>query len=160
MRYYFILLIGLMMACNQEGKQINGLQAKIDSLQYRLNMSYKPGFGEFMSDIQMHHAKLWFAGINQNWPLADFEMNEIKESIDGIKQYCQDRTETKAITMINPAMDSLSNAITHMNTGLFKSSFVLLTKTCNNCHLATEHAFNMVTIPTSPPVVNQDFKPH
>ena len=155
-----MLLVGLITACKQQDKQINVLQAKIDSLQHELNRSYKPGFGEFMSAIQMHHAKLWFAGINQNWPLADFEMNEIKESIEGIKQYCQDRTETKAITMIDPALDSITNAITRMNPALFKSSFVLLTKTCNNCHQATEHAFNQVTIPSAPPVVNQDFKPN
>ena len=35
-----------------------------------------PGFEEFMSNIQAHHAKLWFAGQNHNWKLADFEIHE------------------------------------------------------------------------------------
>lgn len=135
------------------------MQATIDSLQKQLNETYKPGFGEFMSGIQTHHAKLWFAGQDQNWPLADFEVHEIQESLDAIQKYCSDRPEVKAIGMINPPIDSVINAIRQKNTELFRSSFMLLTNTCNNCHKATEHGFNVVTVPTSLPVVNQDFKP-
>jgi len=51
-------------------------------------VSYKPGFGEFMGGIQVHHEKLWFAGTNQNWKLAGFEIHEIKESMDDIRKYC------------------------------------------------------------------------
>jgi hypothetical protein len=135
------------------------MQATIDSLQKQLNETYKPGFGEFMSGIQTHHAKLWFAGQNQNWPLADFEVHEIQEALEDLQKFCSDRPELKTIEMINPAMDSVNNAIQQKNPQLFKSSFVLLTNTCNNCHKATEHGFNVVTVPTNLPVVNQDFKP-
>jgi hypothetical protein len=111
-----------------------------------------------MLGIQLHHAKLWFAGQNQNWPLADFEVNEIKESLEDIQKYCTDRPEVKAIGMITPAIDSVNAAIQHKNDQSFKSSFIVLTNTCNNCHKATDHGFNVVTIPTGVPVVNQDFK--
>jgi hypothetical protein len=134
------------------------MQATIDSLQKQLAETYKPGFGEFMSGIQTHHAKLWFAGQNQNWLLADFEVHEIKESLDAIQKYCSERPEMKAIGMINPSIDSVNNAIQQKNFQLFKSSFILLTNTCNNCHKATDHGFNVVTVPTNLPVVNQDFK--
>ena len=86
-----ILLTFTLFACNQQVNKTQNLQSQIDSLQSKLNDSYKPGFGEFMSSIQVHHEKLWFAGINQNWKLADFEINEIKESLDDISQYCTDR---------------------------------------------------------------------
>ena len=74
----FILLLALA-ACNQQGGNTQQLQAQIDSLQHKLDSTYKPGFGEFMSSIQVHHNKLWFAGTNNNWKLADFEITEIKE---------------------------------------------------------------------------------
>jgi len=45
------------------------------------------------------------------------------------------------------------------NLQLFKSSFILLTNTCNNCHKATDHGVNVVTVPTNLPVINEDFKP-
>ena len=44
--------------------------------------AYLPGFGEFMSATQMRHAKLWFAGDAQNWDLAAFELDEIKEGLE------------------------------------------------------------------------------
>ena len=155
----FIIMGLIIISCNQQNNQTHELQAKIDSLQNKLDETYKPGFGEFMSGIQVHHAKLWFAGQNRNWPLADFEVHEIQESLDDIQKFCNDRPEVKSIGMINPAIDSVNNAIQQKNLMLFKSSFFLLTNTCNNCHKATEHAFNVVTIPVNLPVVNQEFKP-
>src|SRR6266498_5121494 len=146
-------------ACNQPYNKMQTMQAKMDSLQKQINETYKPGFGEFMTGIQSHHAKLWFAGQNQNWPLADFEMHEIKEALEDVQKFCSDRPEVKAMGMINPAIDSVANAVRQKNLQLFKSSFILLTNTCNNCHKATEHRFNVVTVPTSLPVANQDFKP-
>ena len=161
MQYLIIILVELIMvSCNQQNNQVNQMQATIDSLQKKIDETYKPGFGEFMSGIQMHHAKLWFAGQNQNWSLADFEIHEIQESLEDIQKFCSDRPETKSIGMINVPIDSVSNAIQQKNPESFKSSFILLTNTCNNCHRETEHAFNVVTIPTNLPVTNQDFKPH
>ncbi|MGN6399759.1 MAG: hypothetical protein ACTHMD_04860 [Flavisolibacter sp.] len=151
------LTIGLF-ACNRTGNT-KALQNEIDSLQARLNDAYKPGFGEFMSSIQVHHAKLWFAAQNQNWKLADFEVNEIKESLDDIKKYCTDRIETRSIDMIDQPVENVSNAIQEKNTALFKSNFVILTNTCNACHQVTKHEFNVIKIPATPPFSNQDFKP-
>ena len=146
-------------ACNPQADKTQQLQIQIDSLKSRLDNSYQPGFGEFMSSIQLHHAKLWFAGINNNWELADFEIHEIQESLDDIQQFNTDRLEAKTIGMICPAIDSVSNAIKQKNQLLFKSCYTLLTNTCNNCHKATKHEFNVVTIPAIPPISNQSFKP-
>lgn len=149
----------MLAACNPQADKTQQLQIQIDSLKSRLDNSYQPGFGEFMSSIQLHHAKLWFAGINNNWELADFEIHEIRESLDDIQQFNTDRLEAKTIGMISPAIDSVSNAIKQKNQLLFKSCFTLLTNTCNNCHKATKHEFNVVTIPAIPPISNQSFKP-
>lgn len=153
-----LAILCCVMACNQQSDNSNQMQSKIDSLQKQLDKAYKPGLGEFMTGIQLHHAKLWFAGQNQNWPLADFEIHEIQESLDDIDEFCKDRPEVKSIGMLRPAIDSVTNAIRQKDLQSFKNSFVLLTNTCNNCHKATDHGFNVVIIPTNPPVPNQDFK--
>jgi len=155
----FFLALFLLQACRQHANDRSEMNSKMDSLQKQLDESYKPGLGEFMTGIQVHHAKLWFAGQNQNWALADFEIHEMQESLEDIQKFCRDRPEVKAIGMINPAFDSINNAIRLKNIVLFKSGFILLTNTCNNCHQATKHEFNVVTIPTGPPVTNQDFRP-
>lgn len=112
-----------------------------------------------MSQIQVHHAKLWFAGKSENWKLADFEIHEIMESLDGIQQYTAERPESKKVIMLQPALDSINYAIEQKDTALFTSSFVLLTATCNRCHAAVEYDFNKVKIPEIPPLSNQVFTP-
>ena len=153
------LFVVSLLACHQEthdGGQ--NLQHQMDSLRNKINHAYSPGVGEFMSSIQMHHAKLWFAGKNENWELANFEMEEIQESLDDIQQYCADSPSIKPLPMIFPPLDSLRLAISEKNIGKFKSGFNLLTNTCNNCHKATNHAFNVIRIPDIPPVTNQVFE--
>ena len=144
-------------SCNQPTDNTTVLQNRIDSLEKKLANTYKPGIGEFMSGIQAHHIKLWFAGQNQNWKLADFEVSEITGTIEDIKNYRAEQKESKLIGMITPALDSINNAIQQKNPALFKSSYLLLTNTCNNCHIATNFEFNVIKIPETQPFSNQDF---
>lgn len=153
----FIIIFG-MVACNRPTGDNGSQKAQLDSDQKRSENIYRPGFGEFMSSIQTHHAKLWFAGQNQNWKLADFEIHEIRELFDDIKEYHRDRPETKPIEMIDPAIDSMSHAIQQKSASQFASSYTLLTNTCNSCHLKTDYEFIVIKIPDNPPLSNQDFK--
>lgn len=159
MKYIVVLSVMFVLAaCRQQESKIPGLQAEIDSLKHQLDNAYKPGFGEFMGNIQVHHDKLWFAGINNNWDLAEFEINEIKESLDDITKYCTDRPETNSIDMIEQPLQNVSNAIQGKNIKEFKNSFMTLTSTCNSCHQATKHEFNVIIVPSTPPFSNQSFK--
>lgn len=152
------ILVSLCASCGQQS-DTQKLQAQVDSLQKKLNSTYKPGLGEFMLGIQQHHAKLWFAGINKNWPLADFEVHEIGETINDIKQYCTDRPEIKSIGIIDPALTSITAAIKNKDAVAFKRSFIDLTTGCNTCHKDNQHGFNVIIIPTNLPIDNQIFKP-
>ncbi|HEV2481331.1 MAG TPA: hypothetical protein VGS79_16780 [Puia sp.] len=153
--------LGMLVACSNSGSKSNDdidvLQGRIDSLQQKLDDAYKPGLGEFMSGIQVHHAKLWFAGTAGNWKLADFEIGEIRETLDDVEKYCTDRPEVNSLPMIRPAIDSVGKAVGAQNPAAFKTAFVLLTNTCNNCHRATKHEFNVIKIPDTPPITNQVF---
>jgi hypothetical protein len=60
--------------------------------------------------------------------------------------------------MITPAIDSVDMAVQQKNSSLFKSSFILITNTCNHCHRTVNHGFNVVKIPETPPFSNQEFK--
>ncbi|HLF63492.1 MAG TPA: hypothetical protein VI603_07060 [Saprospiraceae bacterium] len=153
-----LLLIIALFSCSQPTDNTMVLQNLIDSLESKLANTYIPGFGEFMTNIQAHHAKLWFAGQNENWKLAEFEVHEIMESLDAIQKYQTDRKESRGIEMINPALDSINIAIGEENLERFKYSYTLLTNTCNNCHRATDFAFNVVKIPETSPFSNQDFR--
>jgi len=157
MRNLILPIIILLASCNTNPNSKN-LQGQIDSLNSKVHNAYQPGFGEFMSNIQLHHAKLWFAGINNNWRLADYEVHEMQEALVSIQKYNKDRPESQIIDVLYPSIDSINAAIAQKNPQFFKSSYELLTRTCNDCHKSTAHDFNVITIPTTPPISNQDFK--
>jgi hypothetical protein len=153
-----LLCIVSMSSCSQQsaGTQ-KQLEARIDSLQKIVDHSYKPGLGEFMSGIQLHHERLWFAGKNKNWALAGFEINEIREALTDISDYCKDRPETRFLPMISPSLDSLDQSIQQKNSNSFQRYYIALTGTCNSCHQATRHAFNTIKVPGSSPFSDQEF---
>lgn len=162
----FLIVILLFMAvtilpyCSHPANNHSDFQTKPDTLQTRGEHTYQPGLGEFMGNIQVHHAKLWFAGINRNWALADFEIHEISEAMEDIKEFNQDRPEVARLPMIEPAIDTVLRSIQLKDEKLFRQTFFTLTATCNSCHQATNHGFNVVIIPTQPPYSNQDFQVH
>ncbi len=154
--FLFIIILMVIVSCGNDSR-VKELQSRVDSLQNKLSQTYSAGFGEMMTNIQIHHAKLWFAGKNQNWDLAQYEMNELKETFDDIQKYQKARPESQVIPMILPALDSVSAAIKMKNPTKFESSYKFLTGTCNDCHQATSHEYNVVIIPQTPPFSNQQF---
>lgn len=150
-----VTILVLYAACtDNNNSQVQALEGRISNLEQN---KYVPGLGEFMNTIQLHHAKLWFAGNDQNWALAKYETDEMKETFDDLEKYVTDRPEVKEVPMIRPALDSMEQAITFHDLSRFKSAYIMLTNTCNNCHRATNHAFNVIIIPTQPPVTDQQF---
>jgi len=152
-----IILFGLI-SCKNDADNTKKLQSSIDSLKIEIANIYKPGFGEIMGNVQAQHAKLWFAGKNHNWKLAQFEIKELNEANDAIKKYESARKESKLIDIIKPALDSINNAVKVKNSKMFNTSFVALTNACNNCHHLTNFGFNIVKIPDVSSFTNQDFK--
>jgi hypothetical protein len=159
MKMFLPLFITLLAACNSNEPLKTNPAITPDSL-HKMMEPYAPGLGEIMGGIQTHHAKLWYAGIKDNWKLAQYEIDELKERFEQARTVETDRPEVKMIPMMYPSIDSIKAAIIHKNLAQFKSGFQLLTASCNSCHSANNFEFNIITIPTAPPVSNQDFKVH
>jgi hypothetical protein len=152
-----VLLFGLF-SCNNQNINTQTLQNQIDSLKTQLNHVYKPGFGFLMTNIQAHHAKLWFAGINENWKLAQFEVKELKEITDEIQKYQKDRKETELMSMLEPGLVEIERAVSSGNLDAFKKSYTQLTIACNECHKLTDFEYNTVKVPETLEFSNQEFK--
>ena len=157
-KFFFPAVIVIFsVSCNQKTDHLASLEKQIDSMSKRIDSTFSPGLGEFMVSIQLHHAKLWFAGKNGNWELANFETGEIQEDLDNIQHYNRDRPEIKELPMIFSPLDSLKSAVAKKDPAGFNRGYILLTNTCNNCHQVTKHGFNKIKIPESLPVTNQVF---
>lgn len=139
--------------------EINFVNAKNDSLQKEIE-SIKPGLGELMLNIQVHHNKLYFAGKNANWQLAQFEYDEIMEIITQAQAIERDRSEVKLFKpMLYSPLDSIQLSIKKKDVIKFTNAFSNLTNACNNCHANTKYSFNKILIPDHPPYSNQEFVP-
>jgi len=163
MKYLAIIFVVLMFSSCTKLERAHKYRNAIDSLREevgQMERTYHPGLGEIMSGIQMHHAKLWFAGINNNWKLAEYETSELRELFASTKLLEIERPELKSLPMIYPMVDSIAAAIKNQDFEKFKNGFKGLTATCNICHQMNHFEFNVIIIPIAPPVVNQDFKPH
>src|ERR1700712_1774799 len=142
------LSFSLMIGCGQSGDENAHLQARIDSLQNKLDSIYTPGTGAFMNTIvQPHHLKLWFAGQNKNWALAEYERQELMGGFEKIQKYHKNKPEATAIAMIFPAMNAVEKAIRDKDAKAFKDNFAVLTNTCNTCHKALKYEFNVIKVP-------------
>jgi len=125
---------------------------------------YVVGLGEIMGLTQMRHAKLWFAGENENWGLAGYELDELKEGFaDAIKFHPTHDGVPKPLTVliptfIEPRLADVEKSIEAKDKAQFESAFDGLTTGCNSCHQAANFGFNVITRPSSPPYSNQVFK--
>src|SRR5665213_400979 len=159
MKQITAIVVMLFFCSCHSNNQENPTPISADSL-HKMMAPYAPGLGEIMGGIQTHHAKLWYAGINDNWKLAQYEIDELKERFEQARTVESERPEVKMIPLMYPSIDSINSAISRKNSEDFKAGFTLLTASCNSCHQANNFSFNVITIPTAPPVSNQDFKVH
>ena len=115
---------------------------------------YEPGLGEIMALQQMRHIKLWFAGRAGNWPLADYEIDELKEGFDDVNQRLGGDMVEKAVAA---RIAALEKAVEAKDRAAFANAFDQLTAGCNSCHQALDHAFIVIQRPTSLPYSDQSF---
>jgi len=124
---------------------------------------YVIGTGEIMGQNQMRHAKLWFAGADNNWPLAQYEVDELHEGFDDVKTFHPTFKKRATAPLIDEfvagPLGELDKAVKDKNEGEFTTAFDDLTNGCNGCHKEIGFGFNVIKRPTSPPFSNQEFEP-
>ena len=164
------ILIGLavifLAGCSRQ-QSVNpniALEAKIADMEKTID-DLKPGLGEIMGVIQQHHAKLYYAGTKANWPLAEYELGEIQESLDdAMKFYPRFKDVSAPLTDLIPTMTkgSLAQvraAIEQKNEKSFVQAFGALSVSCSNCHAAANHPFVKIQAPSDAMFSNQKFAP-
>ena len=119
--------------------------------------AYHPELGEQMLILQIRHARLWFAGQSQNWTLAAFELQEIKEAFDAVVEQNADHAifQPQRLADILPAMTkapilALRDAIDHGSKAEFEKTFDGLSAACTGCHKAAGTDFLVIQRPTAP----------
>lgn len=155
---FIVFLISFFfISCNQREIDSKSLTIQVKELKKEIHNSYKPGFGIMMANIQSHHNKLWFAGQNKNWLLADFEVHEIIERFEELERHQSNKKEVSLIPMIKPVLEGLDEAIDNKDFKKFEQSYKSLTTTCNSCHITTKNNFIEIKTPERNNYENQKF---
>src|SRR4029077_4870399 len=94
---------------------------------------FVPRLNDMMVATQLRHFKLWYAGIVQNWPLANYECAQIRTSIYDARNLYPNNPSSN-MTMMAPAADELHDAIKPKDSVKFSIAFSKLTAACNSCH--------------------------
>jgi hypothetical protein len=118
--------------------------------------SYAPPLNLLMVATQLSHFKLWYAGAVKNWPLANYELAQIRTSIDRAKNLYPNSVESN-MTMMKPVADEVQDAIEAKDSVKFSKSFSKLTAECNSCHKATGFGFIKMRDPTLSPIETSPF---
>jgi len=119
--------------------------------------AYHPELGEQMLTLQIRHARLWFAGKAQNWTLAAFELQEIKEAFDAVVEQNPEHAifQPQRLADILPAMmkapvTALRDAIDHGSKAEFDKAYDGLSAACTGCHQAAGNDFLVIQRPSAP----------
>ena len=130
-------------------------------------LDFKPGFDDLMTMlIQPRHIKLYYAGQEENWILARFQLNELRAAFGRIGDTIPDFgffpvDDAVEATMTEP-FNAVQAAIDAGDQVAFNTAYDGLTEACNACHEAMHFPFLVVQTPAGDagnPYINQDFSP-
>ena len=145
-------------------------RAEIESLKKQLadmqKSAYHPELGEQMLVLQIRHARLWFAGQAQNWILAAYELQELKEAFDSVVEQNPDDAnfQPQRLADILPAMTRgpvrrLRDAIDHGSRQEFDKAYDNLSAACTGCHRVAGNTFLVIQRPKTPVLDNLRIAP-
>jgi len=122
-----------------------------------------PGLVEIMMATQSHHAKLWYAGNAQNWELADYQVDELKEGLEDAAKLIPDYKGVPVGSMIEnlmmPPIAEVEGAIKTRDRTKFAAAYDKLTAACNACHEGSKRGFIVIQRPAGQAFPNQSFAP-
>jgi len=124
---------------------------------------YKPSLAVVMELVQLSHFKLWLAGNLRNWPLAEYELAQMKATLQDARTLFPNETKANT-TAISQSADEFRDAIRTKDGAKFDAAFKRFTSECNSCHEAVGLDFIKIKIPATSPIMtsplsNQSFGP-
>jgi hypothetical protein len=141
--------------------RIAAVESSVISLDKQVSLlkNQVPGLGEYMTGLQLHMAKMWFAAQASNWDLANYELHELSETIVAVVGLNVTRNNVDISDEIQSVLGSqiinMQKSIEEHNLAEFTGSYNKSLNACNNCHSSAGYRFIHITTPSAPPVTNQ-----
>jgi hypothetical protein len=125
---------------------------------------FNPGVGELMNLIvQPRHTKLWFAGHEANWVLAEYEIKELRAALANVaksRPIFRERSVAENVeTFMGGAFRAVDDAIRDRDATKFAAAYATVNAGCNACHTALNQPQVVIKIPEQASYPDQDFRP-
>jgi len=147
-------------------REIAALRTQVEALQVKQSAlgdseAPKAELGQQMLMLQIRHARLWAAGEDKNWLLAQFQLAELNEALDDVVEQNGDHAalQPQKLSVVlpaimKPAVAQLRTAINDGSKVEFERAYDGLSNACSSCHKAADHGFLVIQRPRTPTLDN------
>ncbi|MFQ5506579.1 MAG: hypothetical protein ACE5F1_17555 [Planctomycetota bacterium] len=166
-RQHIVSSLGLalsILACAASGIAWTRLPGDHDSAQFVMKRDMEPSerhLGEKMNALARRFASLWFAGQNEHWGLASYEIHEIGEIIEEIAEFGLVERGINIAGVLkgvyNTNFGALSEQAKAGSKEGFEKAYHATIEACNSCHRQAGHVYLRITLPREPPVQNRSW---
>lgn len=147
----YILIMLFCLVCNQQtenskaqGDWIKGTeQEKIETIEKQFR-----GFDNAMVETGYRYQELYWAGQDENWEYAHYQLEKIKITIENGLERRPKRAKS-ASYFLNNVLPEMTKSLEKKDTVIFKKNFQTLTINCNSCHAMEKVPYFNVQIPTA-----------
>lgn len=129
-----LLLVALISCNNKSVKNVQGAwiqgteQEKIEFIESQFR-----GFDMAMVETGYRYQELYWAGQDENWEYADYQLKKIRKAIEnGLKR--RPKRANSAKHFLNVSLLEMNKAIEKRDTIYFNKGFQMLTNSCIACH--------------------------
>ena len=124
-----------------------------------------------MAYAQRYTEKLYFAGMADNAPLAQFYVHELEETFEAVEDGGYIENDWQLAELVEdlalPALTGVEQAVAaqalgpdpERARGLFAERYGALVNACNVCHETTAHGFIRIVVPEASSFPTQQFAP-
>ena len=166
MRAIPLIALCLLAGCRAAGPdpEVAALRAEVAELkaaQANAVAPPAPELGQQMLELQIRHARLWQAGEARNWMLAQFQLAELRESLEGVVEQNGEhaalqpqRLADVLPALMDPALKQMQLAIDAHDGAAFDTAFDAVSASCTGCHASAEHGFLVIQRPRTPVLDN------
>lgn len=144
----FLFILTFLSACDQKQEAVQGQwikgneQEKLETIENQFR-----GFDMAMVETGYRYQELYWAGQDENWEYAYYQLEKIQKTIENGLERRPKRAQSARyfLTVILPEM---KKALDKRDTVIFNKNFQVLTNSCISCHAMEKVPFFIVKTPT------------
>lgn len=144
----YVMIAILFFSCNEKGSKAQGEWIKgTDNEQIKTIEKQFRGFDNAMVETGYRYQELYWAGQDENWEYANYQLEKIKIAIENGLERRPKRVKS-AEHFLNFVLPEMKKSLESKDTVIFNKEYKTLTINCNSCHAMEKVPFFNVQTPT------------